>query len=93
MGFITELMRVGSRHHATWYVVIPPMIERHKTDLMLRRVEKPAGVTQPEEKSAVPMVTLDDDEEEDEPEREGETKGKRRKKKSRSGNMGVSQAS
>ncbi|KIR38538.1 hypothetical protein I307_06566 [Cryptococcus deuterogattii 99/473] len=75
MGFITELMRVGSRHHATW------------------RVEKPAGVTQPEEKSAVPMVTLDDDEEEDEPEREGETKGKRRKKKSRSGNMGVSQAS
>ncbi|KIR52988.1 hypothetical protein I315_04446 [Cryptococcus gattii Ru294] len=75
MGFIAELMRVGSRHHAAW------------------RVEKPAEATQPEEKSAVPMVTLGDDEEGDEPERGGETKGKRKKKKSRSGNMGVSQAS
>lgn len=84
---------MGSRHHATWYVVIPPMIEKHKTNPMLRRVEKPAEATQPEEKSAVPMVTLDDDEEEDEPERGGGTKGKRKKKKSRSGNMGVSQAS
>lgn len=84
---------MGSRHHATWYVVIPPMIERHKTNPMPRRVENPAEATQPEEKSAVPMVTLDDDEEEDEPERGGETKGKRKKKKIRSGNVGVSQAS